>query len=257
MMTAHQPRKRFGQHFLIDHHVLKNMVDALALQPTDHVIEIGPGLGALTDYLLPYLNHLDLVELDHDLIKHLHEKYDPKKITIHAADALTFSYQHIGNHLRIVGNLPYNISTPLLFKLFSQIEIIRDMHFMLQKEVVLRLTATVGSEDYGRLTVMSQYFCDNEYLLTVPATSFSPPPKVESAIVRLIPKKQFSLTAEQFQLFSTIVKEAFTYRRKTVGNSLKRLVDANTLISLGINPQLRPQNITVAEFVYISTKLGA
>ena len=255
-MTPHQPRKRFGQHFLTDHTVLKNIVNTLQLQNKDRVIEIGPGLGALTDYLLPALCHLDVVELDRDLITQLHQKYDSKRVTIHAADALNFAYATLGTDLRIVGNLPYNISTPLLFKLFSEAHAIRDMHFMLQKEVVLRLTAAVGSNDYGRLSVMSQYFCDNHYLFTVPANAFDPPPKVESAVVRLVPKKQLPLSSTAFTSFECVVKEAFSYRRKTIANSLKRLIDSHTLQSLNINPQNRPQNLSVEEFIRIGNAIS-
>ena len=255
MSTKHHPRKRFGQHFLTDHSILENIVHHVAPEKTDHMIEIGPGLGALTDYLLPHLNYLEVVEFDRDLIKILREKYDAKKLIVHEADALQFTYQTVGNDLRIVGNLPYNISTPLLFKLFSEINHIHDMHFMLQKEVVLRLTAKIHTANYGRLSVMSQYFCDHEYLLTVPPESFDPPPKVESAVVRLTPKKKEKIPEEQFEKFSLVVKAAFNYRRKQLGNSLKKLISAETLLSLNINPQLRAQDISVDEFIRISEKM--
>jgi 16S rRNA (adenine1518-N6/adenine1519-N6)-dimethyltransferase len=254
-MNNHYPRKRFGQHFLKDENVLRSMMQCIGLQKTDRVVEIGPGLGALTQYLLSELNHLDAVELDRDLIVILKEKFTPEQLTVHAIDALDFSYASLSKEksdLRVVGNLPYNISTPLLFKLFSEIDSIRDMYFMLQKEVVLRLTASVGSADYGRLSVMSQYFCDNDYLFTVPAEAFDPPPKVESAIVRLIPKKQTPLTQPQFDAFSAVVKEAFTYRRKKLGNCLKRYIDVKALEALNIDPHLRPQDVSVSEFIRIS-----
>ena len=252
---SHQPRKRFGQHFLIDPTVLTEIIRCLNLQKTDRVIEIGPGQGALTEFLLSQVDHLDVIELDRDLVEFLKQHYDENKITIHAADALDFSYSSLSNNkfdLRIVGNLPYNISTPLLFKLFDEINFICDMHFMLQKEVVLRLTAEVGTTDYGRLSVMSQYFCDNDYLLTVPPTAFDPPPKVESAVIRLVPKKQARLSEKQFALFSAVVKEAFNYRRKKLGNCLKRLIDPHKLSLLDIDPDTRPQNVTVTEFIRIS-----
>lgn len=258
-MKAHQPRKRFGQHFLKDHSVLREILNCLALQKTDRVVEIGPGQGALTTYLLDDLNHLDAVELDRDLVTFLQHQFDPKKLTIHAEDALNFSYSSLSktpSDLRIVGNLPYNISTPLLFKLFSEIHCIRDMHFMLQKEVVLRLTATVGTTDYSRLSVMSQYFCDNHYLFTVPAEAFDPPPKVESAVVRLTPKIQTSLSKEQFDLFSRVVKEAFNYRRKKLGNCLQRFIKPQALAALDINPNARPQEISVSEFIRISAAIS-
>ncbi|PIZ04337.1 MAG: 16S rRNA (adenine(1518)-N(6)/adenine(1519)-N(6))-dimethyltransferase [Gammaproteobacteria bacterium CG_4_10_14_0_8_um_filter_38_16] len=258
-MTSHHPRKRFGQHFLKDSHVLQEMMRCLALQKNDNVIEIGPGLGALTTYLTESLDHLNAVELDRDLITHLQKKFDAKKLTIFSADALDFSYSSLSkkkNDLRIVGNLPYNISTPLLFKLFLEIDCIHDMHFMLQKEVVLRLTAEIGSADYGRLSVMSQYFCDNHYLFDVPPDAFDPPPKVDSAIVRLTPKKQILLSNKQFDIFSTIVKEAFNYRRKKISNSLKRFIDADSLIKINIDPNTRPQDTSLAEFIRISEMIS-
>lgn len=258
-MTQHQPRKRFGQHFLKDAGVLQEIMRCLALDKNDNVIEIGPGLGALTEYLMPFVNHLNAVELDRDLISHLEKKFDAKKLTIFSADALNFNYASLSktnNNLRVVGNLPYNISTPLLFKLFSEIDCIRDMHFMLQKEVVLRLTAEVGSADYGRLSVMSQYFCDNDYLFTVPPEAFDPPPRVESAVVRLTPKKQSMLTEKQFSVFSAIVKEAFNYRRKKLGNCLKRFIDTNSLIKIDIDPNKRPQDTSVSEYIRISLAIS-
>lgn len=253
----HQPRKRFGQHFLIDQGVLTEIMRCLALFPNDRVVEIGPGQGALTKYVLPFVNHLDAVELDRDLVLHLQQHFDAKQLTVHSADALNFSYTSLSkspNDLRIVGNLPYNISTPLLFKLFSEINCIRDMHFMLQKEVVLRLTAKVSTTDYSRLSVMSQYFCNNDYLLTVPPDAFDPPPKVESAVVRLTPKPQTALSPEQFTVFSKVVKEAFNYRRKKLGNCLRRFITPDALTALEINPNARPQDISVSEFIRISEK---
>lgn len=258
-MKAHQPRKRFGQHFLKDASVLQEIMRCLALQKTDHVVEIGPGQGALTTYLLDELDHLDAVELDRDLVTFLQHQFDPNKLTIYAKDALDFSYASLSktpSDLRIVGNLPYNISTPLLFKLFSEIQCIRDMHFMLQKEVVLRLTATVGTTDYSRLSVMSQYFCDNHYLFTVPAEAFDPPPKVESAVVRLTPKIQTPLPEKQFDVFSRVVKEAFNYRRKKLGNCLQRFITPQALTALDINPNARPQEISVSEFIRISAAIS-
>ncbi|MCX7120271.1 MAG: 16S rRNA (adenine(1518)-N(6)/adenine(1519)-N(6))-dimethyltransferase RsmA [Gammaproteobacteria bacterium] len=254
MINQHHPRKRFGQHFLTDQHVLSEVMQCLDLKKNDNVVEIGPGQGALTSYLLQDLDHLNAVELDRDLIILLQQKYDPKQLTLYSADALKYSYSALSknkNDLRIVGNLPYNISTPLLFKLFSEINCIHDMHFMLQKEVVLRLTAKVGTTDYSRLSVMSQYFCDNDYLFTVPPEAFDPPPKVESAIVRLTPKIQNNLTEKQFNAFSQVVKEAFNYRRKKLGNCLKRLVASEKLVHLGIDPNARPQDVSVAEYIRI------
>ena len=257
-MVDHTPRKRFGQHFLKDANVLNNIIRDIGLNPADHVVEIGPGQGALTDYLLQAVNHVDAVELDRDLVVFLREKYSPQQLTVHAEDALRFDYAALSKKprdLRVVGNLPYNISTPLLFHLFEYNHSIRDMHFMLQKEVVLRLTAEVNTTDYGRLSIMSQYFCHNEYLFTVWPHSFNPPPKVDSAIVRLTPKTELPLNAAQFQHFSAIVKEAFNYRRKKLGNSLKRLVTAEQLTACGIDPELRPQEVSMDGYVSIAKSL--
>ena len=248
-MTHNHHRKRFGQHFLKDPNILQKIIRMLALQSSDRVIEIGPGQGAFTHYLLEKVVHLDAVELDRDLVAFLQNHFDQRKLTVHSGDALEFNFSALSKKpadLRIVGNLPYNISTPILFHLFSQIDCIFDMHFMLQKEVVLRLTAKIGTADYGRLAVMSQYFCDNTYLFTVSPHAFNPPPKVDSAIVRLVPKRDNRLNSQQFSAFSAVVKEAFNYRRKKLANGLKRFIDSKQLIALNINPDVRPQNISVS-----------
>lgn len=255
-MSSHTPRKRFGQHFLTDANILHKIVREIGLKPNDHVVEIGPGQGALTDYLLQILTHLDVVELDRDLVVFLREKYTSEQLTVHAGDALFFDYSALSkkpSDLRIVGNLPYNISTPLLFHLFSHNPVIHDMHFMLQKEVVLRLTAETNTQNYGRLSIMAQYFCDNDYLFTVPPHVFNPPPKVDSAIVRLIPKKTLPLNDAQFAYFSSIVKEAFNYRRKKVSNTLKKLVTTDQFAAANINPDARPEEISLAQFIALGT----
>ncbi|ABS78047.1 ribosomal RNA small subunit methyltransferase A [Coxiella burnetii] len=252
-------RKRFGQHFLHDSFVLQKIVSAIHPQKTDTLVEIGPGRGALTDYLLTECDNLALVEIDGDLVAFLQKKYNQQKnITIYQNDALQFDFSSVKTDkpLRVVGNLPYNISTPLLFHLFSQIHCIEDMHFMLQKEVVRRITAEVGSHDYGRLSVMAQYFCDNTYLFTVSPQAFTPPPRVESAIIRLIPRHNFTPVAKNLDQLSHVVKEAFSYRRKTVGNALKKLINPSQWPLLEINPQLRPQELTVEDFVKISNILN-
>jgi len=254
----HKAKKRFGQNFLQDDGVLQHIVNAMHIQPNDHLIEIGPGKGALTDYLLSYVTHLDVVELDRDLIPLLEKKFGDK-VTIYQADALEFPFETLSKQprdCRIVGNLPYNISTPLLFHLFDRIDGIIDMHFMLQKEVVERITAPVNDKAYGRLSVMTQYFCQTDYLFTVPPEAFDPAPKVESAIVRLTPKKQPDLVVKDFALFSEIVKEAFTYRRKQLVNSLKRLITPELLADLGIEPSARAQTLSVNEFVRISNAIS-
>lgn len=256
---THTPRKRFGQHFLKDAHVLQRIASEMRIQPNDKLIEIGPGKGALTEYLLSYVPHLEAVELDRDLIPILQQKFKDK-LTIHQADALTFSFESLSTQphdCRIAGNLPYNISTPLLFRLFDCLHGIQDMHFMLQKEVVDRITASVGDHNYGRLSVMTQYFCDTEYLFTVPPGAFEPPPKVDSAVLRLTPLTKREESANDFGLFSAVVKEAFTYRRKQLGNSLKKMISAKQLMDLNIDPNRRAQTLCVNEFVRISNAISA
>ncbi|MFW0104232.1 MAG: 16S rRNA (adenine(1518)-N(6)/adenine(1519)-N(6))-dimethyltransferase RsmA [Coxiella-like endosymbiont] len=249
-------RKRFGQHFLHDPYFLERITAAIHPKKTDILVEIGPGCGALTDHLLTECIKLVLIEIDHDLLAFLQTKYKQKKNIIFCQkDALQFDFLKLkrgGQFLRIVGNLPYYISTPFLFHLFTQITCIEDMHFMLQKEVALRLTALVGTTNYGRLSVMTQYFCDNTLLFTVPSNVFVPAPRVESAMVRLIPRRNPALTVENLEYFSAIIKEAFSYRRKTVSNALKKIISVNKWNTIGINPQLRPQELTVEDFIKIS-----
>lgn len=254
----HRARKRFGQHFLTDISVLHQITDAIGLQDSDCVVEIGPGLGALTEHVLTHTPHINAVELDRDLIEQLQHKFSPQQLTLHAGDALKFNFQMLSQKpqdLRIIGNLPYNISTPLIFHLFSQIDCIKDMHFMLQKEVVERLTAPVNDRHYGRLSVMAQYFCEADYLFTVSPNAFSPPPKVNSAVVRLIPLKHRQIISD-FRLFETVVKQAFMYRRKQLANCLKKLITAEQLQSLDIEPSRRPQSLTVDEFVRIAEAIS-
>lgn len=253
---THHPRKRFGQHFLYDQNILRKIVKAIALSPQDQVVEIGPGQGALTRYLLDAVPHLDVVELDHDLVQHLHETFPAKQLTVHAGDALKFNFRALEKKLRIVGNLPYNISTPLLFHLFSQCDCIQDMYFMLQKEVVERLTATVGDKNYGRLTVMARYFCDTQALFSVSPNAFIPPPQVMSAVVRLNPKTTTVLNTLAFNCFSALVKEAFNYRRKKLNNSLKRFITSAQLNTLGIDPNARAENLSLVEYIRIAQAIS-
>lgn len=256
----HRARKRFGQNFLVDTQVLSDIIDSLGLQPNDRVVEIGPGLGALTTHLYHSLNHLYAIEIDRDLIAHLTNQFAAEKFTLFNQDVLEFDFSKLSKNpsdLRVVGNLPYNISSPLLFHLFETIQCIKDMHFMLQKEVAERLSATIGTKNYGRLSVMAQYFCDTEYLFTVPPTAFDPAPKVESAIIRLTPKKSISTPCLNYALLSKVVKEAFTYRRKTLSNSLKKMLSSTEIEQLKINPGSRPEKISVDEFVSIANYLQA
>ena len=249
-------RKRFGQHFLHDPYVLERITAAIHPKKTDILVEIGPGRGALTDHLLTECRKLVLVEIDRDLLAFLQTKYKQKKnIILYQKDALQFDFLTLkmdDQFLRMIGNLPYYISTPLLFHLFSQMACIKDMHFMLQKEVVLRLTALVGTANYGRLSVMAQYFCENTLLFTVPSNVFIPAPRVESAMVRLIPRRNPALTVKNLEHFGAIIKEAFSYRRKTVSNALKKIISIDKWKTIGIDPQLRPQELTVEDFIKIS-----
>ena len=230
MSEKHQHKKRFGQNFLQDETVIDRIVAVIALTADDHVVEIGPGLGALTKAILPHLNRLDVIEIDRDLILKLNKLADAdSKLSIHLQDALKFDFKslHKANQkLRIIGNLPYNISTPMIFHLLKQPQIIQDMHFMLQKEVVQRIAATPNSSRYGRLSVMVQYSCKVEALFTVPASAFYPVPKVESAIVRIAPYETPLDIAKDFKLFETLVREAFNHIRKTLQNALKKQITA-------------------------------
>jgi len=247
-----KPRKRFGQHFLKDPFYLQRFRMAIAPQADDHLVEIGAGQGALTDYLIGTTQCFDLIEIDRDLIPFLQKKYG-HQATIHECDVLHFDFHQLYNDqkLRVVGNLPYNISTPLIFHLFEQLDIIQDMHFLLQKEVVDRLTAEPNTRHYGRLSIMTQFYCTAIALLIVPPAAFSPPPRVISAFVRLLPHK-VPLVVKSKRIFQMIVRKAFNYRRKTLSNSLKRWITADQLIALDINPKKRPQELKVKEYIRIS-----
>jgi 16S rRNA (adenine1518-N6/adenine1519-N6)-dimethyltransferase len=250
-----KPRKRFGQHFLTDPYLLQRFALAIGPKTNDHLVEIGPGQGALTDYLVGTSKKFDLIEIDRNLIPLLKNKYSTQA-TLHEADALSFDFGSLvtDKKLRLFGNLPYNISTPLLFHLFSNIDIILDMHFLLQKEVVDRLIAQPGQRNYGRLSVMSQFFCDAESVITVPPEAFDPPPRVMSAFVRLHPRAN-TLTVKSHQQLQAIVREAFNYRRKTLSNSLKQWITAEQLTQLGINPTRRPQELSVEDYIQISNSI--
>lgn len=252
----HNPRKRFGQNFLIDQQVIAHIIDAIYPQKNDRIIEIGPGLGALTRPLLQVVDHLDVVELDRDIVDKLDKEFPKEKLTIHSTDALKFDFSILGSGLRIIGNLPYNISTPLLFHLSQFSEQILDMHFMLQKEVVERMVGMPSTSDYGRLSIMLQYRFDMEYVFSVPAESFRPVPKVESAIVRMIPRHKASMNAKDEALFSQIVSAAFSQRRKTLRNTLNHHLKPDDFAFLGIDPGLRAENLSVAQFVAITNYLA-
>jgi len=245
-----KPRKRFGQNFLVDEQVVFAIVSAISPRSNEHLVEIGPGLGAMTRRLLHECGRLDVVELDRDLVEVLKAKFGAEKnLHIHSGDALKFDFCSLanGNRLRVIGNLPYNISTPLLFHLFEQSFCIQDMHFMLQKEVVERLCAEPGTKEYGRLGVMARYHCDMEALMDVFPESFSPSPQVISTIVRLVPHvdKPVSVSPEAL---NKVVAAAFSQRRKTLRNALVNLFSVDEIQSLGIDPGTRAERLSLADY---------
>jgi 16S rRNA (adenine1518-N6/adenine1519-N6)-dimethyltransferase len=250
----HIPRKRFGQNFLTDTGVLNNIIHTINPQPNDSMVEIGPGLAAMTRLLLQGVAHLHVVELDRDLVTRLQKEFDPEKLTVHSADALKFDFSLIpvtaGQKLRIVGNLPYNISSPLLFHLADIAPLVQDQHFMLQKEVVERMVAEPGSKAFGRLSVMLQWRYDMDLMFIVPPTAFDPPPKVDSAIVRMIPKSA-PLACEAEHLQATVTK-AFSQRRKVIKNCVAGMFTEAQLIEAGIDPQLRPEAIGLEQYVALA-----
>jgi 16S rRNA (adenine1518-N6/adenine1519-N6)-dimethyltransferase len=258
-MSKHVARKRFGQNFLIDQQVIADIVNAVAPQRDDCVVEIGPGLGALTDPLLARLDHLQVVEIDRDIIARLRKRYPPEKLTIHEGDALAFDFAVLNRGgsggMHIVGNLPYNISTPLLFHLAGFAGQVRDMHFMLQKEVVERMVAEPGTNDFGRLSVMLQYRFVMDWLIDVPPESFTPAPKVDSAVVRLIPRPAAELSARDEEKFAAVVQAAFGQRRKMLRNNLKAMLDDTGFAALGILPTARAEELSVADYIRIANYL--
>jgi 16S rRNA (adenine1518-N6/adenine1519-N6)-dimethyltransferase len=253
---AHRPRKRFGQHFLTDPGVVDEIVRSIRPTSSDIVVEIGPGLAAITAPLLADAGRMHAIELDRDLAAQLRQRFqDESKLTIHEADALRFDYSTLGDGLRIVGNLPYNISTPLLFHLLDYRAHIADMHFMLQKEVVARMAAPPGSRTYGRLGIMLGCYFDIEALFDVDRQAFDPPPDVTSAIVRLTPLPEGTYDVRDAAKLSKLVATAFSQRRKTVRNALKKVADEALLESVGIDPSLRPEAIAIAEYVRLANTL--
>lgn len=249
----HSPRKRFGQNFLRQTHVINSILQSIRPQAEDNLLEIGPGLGALTRPLLRQLNHLIAVEIDRDLQDYLRNLPESQgKLQLIPADALTVDYSQFGAHLRVIGNLPYNISTPLLLHLVRYSAQIDDMHFMLQKEVVERIAATPGTKEYGRLSVMLQYHCEVEHLFNVPPEAFEPQPKVDSAIVRLIPYRTAPFEQVDIEALERIVASSFAMRRKTLNNNLKGIVSIDQLNELGIDANKRPEQISVAEYVQLA-----
>ena len=260
--SGHQARKRFGQNFLHDQRIIEKIVNAVAPKAGDFLVEIGPGLGALTAPLLDRAEHLTVVELDRDLAAGLPNRVsDPSKLTVIEADALRFDFPSLlrgqpQDRLRVVGNLPYNISTPLLFHLLQHGGQIQDMHFMLQKEVVDRIVAPPNRKTYGRLSVMMQYFCQPTFLFEVPPRAFIPAPKVTSAVFRLQPYTDKPIQAKNEKRFSQLVAHVFTQRRKTLRSSLKGQIDDAGFARAGIDPMARPETLSVAQFVALSDAVG-
>ena len=253
---GHVPRKRFGQHFLHDPWVLSRIVDAIAPQAGDALVEIGPGEGALTRPLLARIPSLTAVEIDRDLAAALVAEFPPERLQVIVADALDYDFSALPTGLRVVGNLPYNVSTPLLFHLAAFADRVRDMHFMLQLEVVDRMAASHSTPAYGRLSVMLQRRFRIQRLFKVAPGAFRPPPKVESAVVRLTPLPAAEVVPLDERLFGTVVTRAFGARRKTLRNALISLIDAEGLSALGIDPGLRPENVSPADYIRIAIDIA-
>jgi len=250
---SHRPRKRFGQNFLHDQSVIERILSYVSPQPGQHLVEIGPGQGALTRGLLARVGELDAIELDRDLLETLRRLCAPLgTLRLHNADALKFDFRTLRTderRLRLVGNLPYNISTPLLFHLIDQADAIEDMHFMLQKEVVERMAAAPGSKAYGRLSVMLQVSCEVSPLFEIGPESFDPPPKVDSSVVRLRPLAQPLVGADDQVGFSQFLATAFGQRRKTLRNNLKGLLDGEQIAVLGIDPGARTETLAIPDLI--------
>lgn len=254
----HRPRKRFGQNFLHDTGIIGDIVGAIAPKSSDTLVEIGPGHGAITGPLARLAGSLHAVEFDRDLVTSLQRQYaDSRTVTIHEADALRFDFGALGSRLRIVGNLPYNISTPLLFHLIEFSEHIEDMHFMLQKEVVERMAASPGTRDFGRLTVMLGCSMQVAHLFDVPPTAFKPPPKVTSAVVRLAPLPKGTYAIADQPLLKKIVGQAFTQRRKTIRNALRQHASEAQLAAAGIDAGARPEQLAIEQWIELANLLHA
>lgn len=251
-MAEHRPRKRFGQHFLVDRSYLSRIVAAIDPRADDNMVEIGPGLAALTAPLAERLTRLHAVEIDRDVVRELRSRFAPEQVVVHEADALEFEFAALGPKLRVVGNLPYNISSPLLFRLAGLSTNVVDCHFMLQKEVVDRMAAGPGGKVYGRLSVMIQYRFEVEKLFDVPPGAFRPPPQVDSAFVRLVPRVALPLEPVEEEVMQKMVAQAFTQRRKTLRNAMSGFMQADELSALGVEPTLRPENLSVETYVRIA-----
>lgn len=264
---VHKARKRLGQNFLHDQNIIQRIISLIALTDKQHIVEIGPGKGALTEHLVKLCGRLDVIELDRDLIPLLEKQFASySNFTIYNADALQFEFSSLydafpqpdsgqQDKLRLVGNLPYNIATPLIFHLLNSIQLIHDMHFMLQKEVVERLTAQPGSKTYGRLSILVQYLCHAEQLFIVPPGAFTPAPKIDSAIIQLTPRKEKGgLQGATLDDLSFIAKSAFSQRRKTLHNNLKKILTDEQIKQCSIDPSRRAETLSIDEFVQLSNQ---
>ena len=249
---AHRARKRFSQNFLADEEAIAAIVAEIAPQAGDLMVEIGPGLGALTRALSKIVRPLHVIEIDRDLVARLRNEYPQGALCIHEGDALEFDFSSLGSNVRIVGNLPYHISTPLLFAFAAHTKNLRDAHVMLQEEVVERIVAPAGASEYGRLSVMLQYHFHTEKILRVPASSFRPAPKVESAVIRMTPRRDRSFSAGDERMLSETVAKAFSQRRKTLRNTLGGYLTKEDFAALDIDPQARAQTLTTEDFVKIA-----
>ncbi len=262
----HKPRKRFGQNFLTDQQVIFSIINAIHPQPDQHLVEIGPGQGALTSLLADNCQQLDLIEIDRDQVARLNRQYaDKAHLVIHQLDALKLDLtkllpvsnksQDVPGKMRLIGNLPYNISTPLLFHVLKQAPLITDMHFMLQKEVADRIAAQPGNKQYARLSVITQYLCKISKLFDVAPESFNPQPKVWSSFVKLAPHPEPPVIVNSFQIFNTVVTQAFSQRRKTLRNTLSKLLTAEQINSVNIDPGRRAETLSLEEFAQLSRLL--
>lgn len=258
MTESHYPRarKRFGQNFLHDEGIIESIIEVISPDMGQHLVEIGPGRGALTGPLLSRCDQLDVIELDRDLVPLLQKKLASHgHLRIHEADALKFDYRQLqqqGEKLRVIGNLPYNITTPLLFHLVEQSDCIEDMCFMLQREVVERICAAPGTKQYGRLSIMLQHQCYVEQMFIVPPEAFDPPPKVESAIIYLQPLAEMKGGEVDLTKLNQIVTAAFSQRRKTIANTLKKMASLTDLEQVGVMPEQRPETVTVEQYVSLT-----
>jgi 16S rRNA (adenine1518-N6/adenine1519-N6)-dimethyltransferase len=255
-VEPHRARRRFGQNFLVDRHVIEAIVHAIGPRAGDTLVEIGPGMGALTGLLAEHIRPLHVIELDRDLARSLQQRLPGAELIVHEADVLEFDFASLPAPLRVVGNLPYNISSPILFHLFEVADRLLDVHVMLQREVVERIVATPDSAAYGRLSVMMQYRFESVSVLEVGPQSFRPAPKVDSSVVRMVPRESSALGAHDMQTLSRVVQAAFGQRRKMLRNTLRGYFDVERLVELGIDPQARAEDLGVDAFVRLANASG-